>query len=147
MQHGEYVATEWTGANESGISPCGDRVLILPDRFADTTSGGVIITDDQRDKMDTASQTGVLIALGDDAWAWNSDRSRRFEGKRPEVGQRVIFEQYAGTSLWGADGKRYRLMDDKCIGGLFVGNIPVVETVKPKSNLARVTRPPLLARA
>lgn len=146
MQHGEYVVTEWGGANESGIAPHGDRVLVLPDLFADMTSGGVFITEEQREKMNAASQTGVLVAAGDDAWTWNSDRSRRYDGKKPEVGQRVIFEQYAGTSLWGADGKRYRLMDDKCIGGLFAGNIPVVAS-KPKvaPSVARVVRPPLIA--
>lgn len=146
MQYGEYIVTEWGGVNESGITPHGDRVLVLPDLFADVTSGGVFITEEQRERNNLASQTGVLVAVGDDAWTWNSDRSRRYEGKKPEPGQRVIFEQYAGVSLWGADGKRYRLFDDKCVGGLFTGNIPVVAS-KPKAthSVARVTRPPLIA--
>lgn len=146
MQHGEYVAAEWGGTNESGIDPCGDRVLVLPDLYAEQTSGGVFITEDQKDKMDAASQTGVLVALGNDAWVWTSDRARRLEGKKPEVGARVIFEQYAGISLWGADGKRYRLLDDKCIGGLFAGNIPATVS-KPKMRVPAVTKvrtPPLI---
>jgi co-chaperonin GroES (HSP10) len=146
MQHGEYVAGEWVGTNLSGISPHGDRVLVLPDLFSPTFAGGKLDhTPDVIERHNLASQTGVLIALGDDAWAWNSDRSRRYEGAKPQAGQRVIFEQYAGTSLWGADGNRYRLMDDKCIGGLFVGNIPVVAKQKPTPSIARVTRAPLIA--
>lgn len=148
MQHGEYVAAEWGGTNESGIDPWDDRVLILPDAIADKTSGGIGLPDELRDRMNMASQTGVLVAVGDNAWAWNSDRSRRTDGKKIEPGQRVIFEQYAGTPLWGADGKRYRMMDDKCVGGIFSGNIPVLAS-KPKTvpTVARVTRPPLVAGA
>lgn len=146
MQHGEYVARQWNGQNTSGIIPHDDRVLVLTDLFADVTSGGIFITDEQRERHNLASQTGILIAAGENAWLWNSDRSRRSEGKKPEPGQRVIFEQYAGTLLWGADGERYRLLDDKCIGGLFSGNIPVAEA-KPRLRVPAVTKvktPPLV---
>ena len=148
-KHGQYEPAPWNGVNESGITPFGDRVLILPDPFAPTTIGGIIFTDEQRERADMAAETGVLVAMGDDAWLWNSDRARKFEGNKPKVGQRVIFEQYAGSYQFGADGVRYRLMDDKCVGGLFEEGKAPTGAKKPKvaAPLARVTRPPLLVRA
>jgi co-chaperonin GroES (HSP10) len=81
------------------------------------------------DRMSEAAETGTLIAIGSKAWAKSSD-------EKPEVGQRVIFEKYAGSYQWGADGRRYRLMDDRCIGGL------VIEP-KPQT-LTKVTKPSII---
>lgn len=137
---GEYVPAAWNGKNESGMEPWDDRVLVLTDEFATITSGGIHTTDNTKEHMDMAATTGVLVALGPNAWKWNSDRTRPFEGKRPEPGQRVYFEQYAGSFYVGDDDRMYRSMDDKCIGGGF--------TRKPKvAAVAKVTRPKLLVPA
>ena len=50
--------------------------------------------------------------------SWNSDRTRPFAGKKPEPGNRVVFNRYAGRVLRGTDGKMYRLMTDNCIGAI-----------------------------
>lgn len=140
---GQYMPAEWSGKNESGITPMDNRVLVLPDPFAPRTGGGIAIPDDMQERMTEASETGILIALGSEAWAWNSDRTRRFEGKKPEPGQRVIFERYAGSYQYGADGNRYRMMDDRCIGGWFEeGKTPTLQR-KP-SPIAKVSKPPLV---
>lgn len=114
---GKYVQVQWSGSNESGITPVGDRVLILPDGVDD--AGLIALPPELAERMQQAAETGVLVSAGQDAWQWNSDRSRKYEGTKPDIGQRVIFERYAGSFQQGADGRRYRLMDDKCIGGLF----------------------------
>jgi len=136
---GQYTPVEWNGVNESGIQPVGDRVLILPDGASDQTQGGAYIPDDVVARMTEAAETGVLVAVGPDAWLWNSDRSRKYEGAKPQVGQRVIFERYSGSFQHAADGRRYRLMDDKCVGGLFE---PPKKATVP--TVAKVTRPPLV---
>lgn len=117
---GLYKMAEWTGKNESGITPLGDRVLVLTDEASDklVESGALISTEDHQDKHSLAAETGVLVALGEDAFKWNSDRSRTYSGQRPEPGQRVYFERYAGGQYKGADGKNYRVLDDKAIGAL-----------------------------
>ena len=115
---GQYEPAKWDGKNKSGIRPIGDRVLVLPDAAAEHTSGNVFITEEMQERMSIAAETGILVEMGDEAFKWNSDRSRRFEGAKPEVGQRVYFEKYAGSTHHGRDGKRYRLIDDKCVGGL-----------------------------
>lgn len=115
---GQYVPAEWHGKNTSGILPIDDRVLVLPDKAPTKTDGGVLLTETTQDHDGLAAETGVLVAIGESAWTWNSDRSRPFSGTKPEIGQRVWFERYAGAIQFGRDGVAYRLMDDKCVGAV-----------------------------
>jgi len=115
---GEYVPAKWSGKNTSGIVPIGDRVLVLPDKAPDKSSGGVHFTEQQQDRDGLAAETGVIAAIGEAAWKWNSDRTRPYDGVKPRVGQRVWFERYGGSVQYGADGVAYRLMDDKVIGAV-----------------------------
>lgn len=116
--HAEYVEGKFSGKNESGFVPIGDRVLVMPDAAAQKTSGGIDLPDSVIEKQAFASQTGVVVEMGEGAFKWNADRARVFEGKKPEVGSRVFFDRYAGGDIHrGRDGKMYRIMDDKCIGG------------------------------
>lgn len=117
----EYVQGRFSGANESGYRPIGERILVLPDEAAAKSSGNVIIPDDVQERQSYAAETGIIIALGDTAFLWNSDRTRKFEGERPKPGDRVFFDRYSGGVLKGNDGKLYRFMDDKAIGAVSVG--------------------------
>lgn len=117
---GEYDRVEWIGRNSAGIQPFGDRVLVLPDQASIKSPGGILRPPDEIERKTEGAETGVLVAVGDGAWAWNSDRTRRYEGERPVPGQRVYFERYAGAKYVGKDGLLYRLLDDKSIGGLDV---------------------------
>lgn len=110
---GEYEVAEFSGRNESGYRPIGDHVLVLPDQAAN--SGLIKWPDDVLEKIALAAVTGVIVALGDGAFFWNSDRTRPYEGKKPEVGQRIYFERYAGQKAFGRDRKWYRCLSDKCI--------------------------------
>jgi co-chaperonin GroES (HSP10) len=109
---GEYVPSTWGGQNTSGMRPIGDRVLVLPDLPPEKTSGGVYITEQQRDRDAHAAESGILVAAGESAWKLS------FDGVKPELGQRVWFERYAGSLQHGKDGEVYRLMDDRCIGAV-----------------------------
>ena len=115
---GQYVENGWSGENLSGIAPIGDQVLVLPDQAPEKTSGGIFIDQTTREKQSLAAETGIIAAIGDGAWSWNMDRTRRFEGTKPAVGQRICFTRYAGMEVIGDDGVMYRLMGDNCIGGL-----------------------------
>lgn len=141
---GAYMPVEWNGKNESGFKPIGDRVLILPDKAADETSGHVFVPEDIQERMTMAAETGVLVAMGESAWFWNSDRTRRFEGEKPVIGQRVRFERYAGAMHHGADGQRYRVMDDKCLSGVEELAPEASVEVKKLSPLTKVIKPPLV---
>jgi chaperonin GroES len=114
----QYVQTQYTGSNESGIDPVGDSVLIICDKPVEKSAGGIILTETTRSEHEIAAETGVLVAVGVGAWVWNADRTRPFEGKRPKPGDRVYFTRYSGQLTIGRDGLEYRLMTDNCIGGV-----------------------------
>lgn len=113
---GQYVSAVWNGVDETGYTPVGDNIIVLPDVPAEKTDGGIFLSDQQRERQAFAAETGVLIKLGDDAFTWNSDRSRPFQGQKPRPGQRVVFKKYSGVKFIGKDGKEYWVMSDHCIG-------------------------------
>ena len=114
----EYRPGVFSGENESGWEPIGDKVLVLTDQPADKTSGGVHLTEDFKERMSQAAETGVLVALGPGAFVWNTDRTRPFVGRRPEIGDYVYIQRYSGQTVMGRDGQLYRLMDENCIAGV-----------------------------
>ena len=91
--------------NRSGIYPSGDRVLIKPDEIEEVTKGGIVLPDKQRRDHQNAQTSGVLVAVGPDAW---SDYKAAFAG----IGDKVMFAKYGGLSVIGKDGKRYRVIND-----------------------------------
>ena len=149
---GHFEVVQWNGINESGIVPFLDRVLIFPDQAATASPGGIVLPEELHHRLTQAAETGVLIAMGDDAWLWNSDRSRRYEGAKPSIGTRVVFERYAGSFHEAPDGRWYRLMDDKCVAGIYSADFALTDKVvpqrtRPKANgsgVAQVTKPPLV---
>lgn len=116
----QYIAPMWDGVNTSGCTPIGDKVLIIPYLAIDRTAGGIEMPDDFKERMQLSAVSGVIAALGDDAFTWNADRTRRFEGYKPQVGDHVFFERYAGAVVQGDDGGEYRLIDDKSIGAVLI---------------------------
>ncbi len=115
----EYVPAEWTGENQSGLEPVGDRVLVLPDQAADTSGGGIMFTPDAVGRHTMAAEAGVVIALGEGAFKWNSDKVTVFVGRVPAPGDRVCIERYGGQLVHGTDGKIYRIMDGSSVGGIY----------------------------
>jgi co-chaperonin GroES (HSP10) len=116
---GEYLPAEWDGKNTSGLEMLGEEVLILPDQVPEQTKGGLFLPSATKEVQGMAAQTGVIVALGVDAWAYNRSRTRPFTGKRPEVGDRVVFDRYGGTNQPGLDGRMYLIMSDMVISGKF----------------------------
>lgn len=116
--HAEFVPARFNGVNASGWSPINDYVLVLPDKIATRSSGGVELPEEIAERMQLAATTGILVECGEDAFEWNSDRTRPFGGKKPQPGTRVVFEKFAGKPMLGEDGQTYRIMDDKAIGGV-----------------------------
>src|SRR5579862_3830825 len=122
---GEYTPRDWDGHNTSGLAPTGDNVLILPDQPLERSSGGVWLLDEYVERIAAAAESGTIIAVGDGAWFWNQDRTRRYEGMKYKVGDACRFTRYAGQLHHGLDGLIYRIVSDKEIGGLV---IPLPET-------------------
>jgi len=120
QQH-EFVEAEYNGRNESGYEPIGDNALVAPDKAAEKTGGGVHLTAETVEKMSMAAETGVIVGLGSEAFRWIADRSREWQGPKPDVGDRVYVQRYSGQLLLGEDGKIYRVMSDTCIAAVKQG--------------------------
>jgi chaperonin GroES len=114
----QYLPAIWQGENKSGCTPIGDKILIMPDIALSQSAGGVHMPDDFKERMQLSTQSGVIVAVGDDAFTWSADRSRPFGGYKPKVGDRVYYEKYAGAVVNGDDGMDYRLIEDKQIGAV-----------------------------
>jgi chaperonin GroES len=97
-----------TVTNTSGITPVGYRVLVKPDPIERTTSGGIVLPETAAEAHDRAQQTGILIALGPEAW-------KDYSACWASVGDRVMFARYGGVHLTGKDGVLYRMLNDEQI--------------------------------
>jgi chaperonin GroES len=126
-QFGQYEWANYDGVNRSGLQPLCDKVLVLCDQPSPQTTGGIIIPDDAKEKVGFAAITGVLVAIGPQAFAYDSRRLVYWEGERPKAGDRVYFQKYAGFEYYGRDGLMYRVMEDRQIAAL---EIPIPETAE-----------------
>ena len=66
------------------LKPLADRVLIEPAPAETTTASGIIIPDTAQEK----TQKAVVVSVGDDK-----------EKIKVAVGDRVIYDKYAGTQI------------------------------------------------
>jgi chaperonin GroES len=114
--HGQYELAEWNGTNESGYEPVCDKVLVLPDKVMEKTKGGILMPDVTGDQQQVAAVTGIVVAVGPQAFAYDSDRLVKWEGWRPQPGDRIAFQRYAGDEYPGLDGQTYRIMQDRSVG-------------------------------
>ena len=103
--------------NKSGIYPTGGHILVLPDNIeeADKTyrtakAAGLVLPDTVRDKEQAAATSGVIIAIGDTAWA-DIDKGQPWAF----VGERVSYGRYAGKVIQGKDNVNYTLINDNDI--------------------------------
>jgi co-chaperonin GroES (HSP10) len=113
----EFKKSEYAG-NKSGYFPIGDRILVKVDESAEQSSGGIHYPEELQERMTMASETGVIVALGETAFRWSFDRTREWSGRKPLVGERVYINRYAGKLLKGKDGILYRVMDDICVAAI-----------------------------
>lgn len=112
-----YQKAAWNGINQSGWNPVGDRVIIKPDA-AQSKVGGVEIPEDVQERMSMAAEAGILVAVGEGAFIWNSDRVSPFAGRKPAPGDRVHIHRFSGQIVIGVDGFKYRIMDSQEVGAV-----------------------------
>ncbi len=73
------------------LVPLGDRVLLVVDALAETTSGGIIIPGIAQDEPNRAS----VVAVG----PGRVDKKGRRHPLDVQVGDRVLFQKYAGSKM------------------------------------------------
>lgn len=116
---GSYDLATWDGVNRAGLKPVGDNVLVMVDNAVSVTPGNIIIPDESQKTIGLGSTTGVMVCVGPLAFLYSADRMLKIEAEhQPKAGQRVWFTRYAGQEYYGYDGKLYRVMSDRQIGGV-----------------------------
>lgn len=113
-----YIQAEYTGSNPSGWHPLGDKLLVKADSVADVTAGNIKIPDDIRDRMTMAAEAGVVIAVGDGAFMFDSNSVTPFLGRKPKPGDRIAMGRYSGQLMKGHDGENYRIMSSSEVGAI-----------------------------
>lgn len=101
--------------NSSGIKPVEYKVLVKPIEVDRKTKGGIYLPDESYDREKFAQQEGVLVAKSEDAFTnpqWLNE---------PKVGDKILYDRYAGCTVKGMDGEDYRLINDKEIGAIIFG--------------------------
>lgn len=118
----EFVRSALADATDPGYEPIGTSVLILTDACSEKSSGGVHLPPEKITQMNLASESGVIVDIGEAAFRHYDDGSK-WDGRRPAIGDRVVFERYAGRELLGRDGKTYRMMTYTCVAGIEAGGV------------------------
>ena len=101
------IMSEGQSINQSGIFPTGGHLLVLPDKIAEVTSGGIFIPKTIQDKEQQAATVGTLIAIGNSAWM-DLDNGLPWAS----VGDKISYSRYAGVSMMGKDNESYVLIND-----------------------------------
>jgi len=93
--------------------PTGWRILILPYRGKAKSKGGIIITDETRERESLATVCGYVLRMGADCY---KDTDRYAGGPWCKEGQWVIFGRYAGSRFKIEGGEVRIVNDDEIIG-------------------------------
>jgi co-chaperonin GroES (HSP10) len=97
--------------NNSGITPVGISILVLPDPVEQTTDSGIVLSTHATHAKEEMAQTdGEVIAIAPHAYY--------DEAPRCKVGDRVIMASYSGIIREGNDGLKYRLIKDNDVVAL-----------------------------
>ncbi|MCR5289457.1 MAG: co-chaperone GroES [Treponema sp.] len=83
------------------IRPLADRVLAKPEKAESKTAGGIIIPEAAQEKTQTATVTAVGPGTED-------------EKITVKVGERVMYDKYAGTAI-KIDGEDYLILKNNDI--------------------------------
>jgi chaperonin GroES len=94
------------------IKPVEYKVLIKPDKVEDKSEGGLYIPETVREREEFSVDRGEIIDFGEGFF-------EKLPGPVPQIGDKVIFNRYAGSliTIKNDDGSRenYRLCNDKDI--------------------------------
>ena len=116
-----FLAGKFDGKNRSGYQPVGDSVLVMVDvvdGFLGKT-GKIQMTPQAIETQNNGATSGIIVAMGSDAFVWSADRHRPFGDDKPKIGDRVFYVRYAGEFTLGVDEKAYRIMSDNSIVAIF----------------------------
>lgn len=98
-----------------GLKPTGYNVLVALDVLEEKTAGGIILPGQHKERQDSAAERGRLVDASPIAFTGGDWTDQA----KPSIGAEVLFQRYAGSEFEGADGKKYRVMTDTDLKGVF----------------------------
>lgn len=92
--------------------PKGWKILVMMPDYETTTSGGVIIPDEYKDREEIASPVALVVTKGNLAY---TDTKRFSDGIHwCQEGDFIVVRAYSGTRL-DIHGKEFRLINDDTV--------------------------------
>lgn len=91
-----------------GMKARGFCVLVAPAEIEEKTLGGIILPDSVKDKDRIVEQRGRIVDVSPAAFDFAD-----FGDAKPKVGDPIVFGKLAGVLVDGADGRKYRILQDK----------------------------------
>lgn len=100
-----------------GFEPTEYNVIIAPEDIETVTKGGIILTDDKKEREGLAAVRGRLVSVSPLAFTYHDahgapHRSGWHGVEPPKAGDAVIYKKYGGILTDGEDGKEYRILKD-----------------------------------
>jgi len=93
-------------------TPTGWRIVILPYRGAEKTKGGIVLSDQTRQREQSATVCGYVLAVGPIAYA---DENKFPTGPWCKKGDWIVFGRYAGARLPIDEGEIRIINDDEVL--------------------------------
>lgn len=103
-----------------GLTPIGYNVLVALDVLEEKSVGGILLPTKHIERQDGAAEKGRIVAVSDMAF-FGGDWVAIPSDKHPQIGNIVQFQRYAGAEFEGEDGKKYRIVSDTDLKGIFHG--------------------------
>ena len=88
--------------------PTGWRIILLPYRGAEKTKGGIVLSDQTREKQQITTTCAYVLDVGPLAYM---DKEKFPDGPWCKKGDWIIFGRYAGARI-GLDGGEIRIIND-----------------------------------
>ena len=93
-------------------TPTGWRIVILPYRGAEKTKGGIVLSDQTRQREQSATVCGYVLSVGPLAYA---DENKFPTGPWCKKGDWIVFGRYAGARLPIDEGEIRIINDDEVL--------------------------------
>lgn len=98
------------------IEPVEYQCLVAMSEFSERTAGGILLTEETKDREAYKASTARLVAVSPLAFTYAEDTAWKLA--QPRVGDVVFVGKYPGDEIEGRDGRKYRLIGDRQVGAV-----------------------------
>ena len=93
--------------------PVGHMILVVPPTVSDQTDGGVLLTDEHKDREALAAIVGYALEFGKDCYVSTPEKTFP-SGPYCKVGDWVLFRSYSGIRF-SLEGTKFLVINDDSV--------------------------------